>query len=81
MSASHKSWSRERVVVDSFKRVKNSSLQIAVTKKNLVFNSLFRFIQIVHTPQQNTKLICLSSRSRKYEQYAYIHEDWDLPIV
>ena len=67
------SW--DEIIVDSIKHVKNSSLQISV-KKNLVLNSPFRFIQIVHTPEQNTKSISLSSRSRKYEQYAYIHEIW-----
>ena len=81
MSAIEKSGSRERIVVDSIKRVRNSSLQISVTKKNLVFNSPFRFIQVVHTPQQNTELISLSSRFRKYEQYAYIHEVCKLAIV
>ena len=50
MSASDKSGSRERIVVDSIKRVKNSSLQFSVTNKILVFNFPFRFIQIVHTP-------------------------------
>ena len=50
MSAMDKSGSRERIVVDSIKRVKNGSLQNLVTKKNLVFNSPFRLIQIVHTP-------------------------------
>ena len=82
MSASDKSGSREGTAVDSIKRVKNNSLQILVKNKfSIKIKSPFRFIKIVHTPQQNTKLISLSSRSRKYEQYAYIHEVWELPIV
>ena len=80
MRASDKSGSWEKIAVDSIKRVKNSSLQILV-RKNLVLYSPFRFIQIVHIPKQHTKLISLSSRSRKYEQYAYIHEVWESPIV
>ena len=80
MSASDKNGSRERIAVDSIKRVKSSSLQILV-KKNLVFIYPIRFIQNVHTPQQNTKIFSLSSRSPKYEQYVYIHEVWELPIV
>ena len=80
MSASDNSGGREKIAVDPIKRVKNSPLQSSVNK-NLVLKSPFRFIQIVHTPQQNTKLISLSSTSRKYEQYAYIREVWELPIV
>ena len=80
MSASDKSESPERFAVDSIKRVKDSSLQVLV-ENYLILNSSFIFIQIVHTPQKNTELITLSSRSRKYNQYAYNHEVWELPIV
>ena len=59
MSASNKSGTRERIVVDSIRRVKISSLQNSVTKKNLVFNSPFSFMQLVHTPNKTQNLsIC-----------------------
>ena len=80
MSASDKSESPERFAVDSIKRVKDSSLQVLV-ENYLILNSSFIFIQIVHTPQKKHKINQPVQQISKYEQYAYIHEVWEVPIA
>ena len=84
MSAKDKKGGCGRIVVDSIKRVQNSSLQISVTKKFLVFLSPFRFIQIVYTTE-NDKIINRFINSAESSTHAIIkndqNEDADHPKI